>query len=74
MGGAREEGGHRCCRAAQMRPGLEEKVRRRARASGGINTQSHTGYCSDSELFTDGRRSKSLLIKYVFHIHNRLST
>ena len=63
VGGAREEGGHRHCRAVQTKPGLEEKVRRRARPSGEINTQSHIGSCSDSELFTDGRRSESLLIK-----------
>lgn len=37
----------------------------RAGSTGGINTKSHTGFSSDLELFTDGRRAKRLCINFL---------
>lgn len=39
---------------------LEERVMGRARASGGINTQTQTRFCSDPEPFTSRRRAQPL--------------
>ncbi len=47
--------------AAERQGALEE----RAKASEGINTQSHTRYCSDPEPFTSGRRAQSLFFKLL---------
>ncbi len=42
-----------------------ERAEGRAGASEGINTQSHTGFCSDLEPFTSGRRAQSLFFKLL---------
>ena len=42
---------------------LEEITGCRSRPSGGINTQSHIRFCSDPELFTDGRRVQGLRLE-----------
>ncbi len=45
--------------AAECRGALEEG------ASEGINTRGHTGFCSDPEPFTGGRRAQSLFFKLL---------
>lgn len=42
---------------------IEERLRGRAGAPWGINTQSHISFCSDRELFSGGRRAQSLVFK-----------
>ncbi len=46
--------------AAARRGALEERHGGRAGTSGGINTPSHSGFWSDPEPFTGGRRARSL--------------
>lgn len=36
----------------------------RAGASGGINAQSHTGFCSEPETFTGGRRAQFIFLNF----------
>ena len=43
---------------------LEQRVRCRARSSGGINTQSHSRFLSNLEQFTDGKRAQRLLFNF----------
>ncbi len=51
--------------AAERRGALEERAEGRAAASKGINTRSHTGFCSDPEPFISRRRVQSLFFKLL---------
>ncbi len=55
----RDRAPHHRKTAAERREALEERAEGRAGASEGINTRSHTGFFSDPEPFTGGRKAQS---------------
>ena len=64
-------------RARLRQPDLEETVRCTAGPAGGINTCSHSGFFSDPETFTDGRRAQKLLFYFwvqKVYLHSCLSS
>ncbi len=44
---------------------FKERAEGKAGASEGLNTRCHTGFCSDLELFTGGKRAQSLFFKLL---------